>query len=214
MPTKTKTPAAKPATTQEKPAAAPNAREHNPERYAAFVDAVRAEANDRLERYMKAFIQDGLPEEKQFMNDVFMDWEGGYVTGVKGHGEHEVPLFSAIQSKLDGMHLVPVESMAMVAEVNQFITDKIASGWQREKPNTQYWQESEEQIRKRLTALLNRQVQYFFLRCKRTDLIFMIDILEQWEMLTDNAEFWDKTKYPLAAAAELHLDVMKRRRES
>jgi hypothetical protein len=45
---------------------------------------------------------------------------------------------------------------------------------------------SEEQIRERLTALVARQVQFFVHRCKRTDLNFMIDLLEQWETLTDN----------------------------
>lgn len=201
--------AVKAATTQEKPAAAPITRNHNPERYAAFVEAVRKGVDDRLERYIKDFIMNGLPEEKRFLNEVFMGWESG-CRGVRGHGEHEIPLFSAIQQELDGMHLVPVDSDAMVGEVEKFITDKIASGW-KEPVRSAWGRETDEEIKERLRTLLARQSQFFASRCKRTDLIFMIDLLEQWEALTDNDEFWQETEYPLAAAAELHLDVMKRR---
>jgi hypothetical protein len=44
----------------------------------------------------------------------------------------------------------------------------------------------------------------------RFPMIANTDKIAAWETLTDNVEFWQKTEYPLAAAAEIHLDVMKR----
>ena len=203
-----------PATSEKSSEVQPNAapvRIHNPERYAAFVEAEREAVNSRLEEYFEGFIKDGLAEEKNFLVEVFSWWESGFGHGaVRSYGEREIPLFSAIQDRLNGMHLVQVESEEMVREVEEFITAKLEAGW-KAKPRPTYRPESDEAIKERLRILLTRQVQYFSMRCKRADLIFMIDMLEQWEALTDNAEFWAKTEKPLAAAAELHLTVSKRR---
>jgi hypothetical protein len=77
------------------------------------------------------------------------------------------------------MHLVPVESSAMVREVERFITDKIAAGWKKPERRAGLGAESDQEIKDRLRTLISRQMQFFTLRCKRTDLIFMIDLLEQ-----------------------------------
>jgi hypothetical protein len=210
MPKTNTTTADKTAPTKETPAPV---RPTNPARYAAFVEAERAAVNGRLEGYFKDFIKNGLSEEKHFLTEVFTWRESGFGnSGVKAHGEHEIPLFSAIQDRLDGMHLVPVDSAAMVFEVEKFITDKLAAGWKEPvKDYSACGRQTEEVISERLRGLVARQVQFFASRCKQRDLNFMIDLLEQWETLTDDDEFWKNTKEPLAAAAEIHLDVMKRR---
>jgi hypothetical protein len=107
--------------------------------------------------------------------------------GVKSYGEHEIPLFSAIQD--------PPQRDAPR-------TGRLGGNGARGP--------SEDQIKERVTGLVARQFQFFAHRCKHTDLTFMIDLLEQWETLTDNEEFWQKTEHPLAAA-EIHLAAMKRR---
>ena len=144
------------------------------------------------------------------MTEVLCWWDSGFGHGgTKSYGEREIPLFSAIQDRLNGMHLVPVDSEEMVREVEEFITAKLEAGWKA--PKRDWARPTEEQIKERLTGLVARQVQFFAHRCKQTDLTFMIDLLEQWETLTDNEEFWQKTEHPLAAAAEIHLAAMKRR---
>lgn len=93
--------------------------------------------------------------------------------------------------------------------MEDFLKNGLA-GWKAPKQDFSK-RETDDAIEARLTALVGRQVDYFTSRCKRTDLIFLIDLLEQWESLTDNDTFWENTKYPLAAAAEIQLDVMRRR---
>jgi hypothetical protein len=183
-----------------------------PDRFADFVLATRRAVNERLEGYFKDFIEDGLPEEKGFLNEVFCMREGGFGNkGVKAFGQHEVPLFSAIQDQLDGRRLVPVESDEMVLEVEKFITDKIAAGWKEPKRSYGRPRETEDEICARMTKLVTRQFELFTSRCKRADLSLVSDLLEQWEALTDNPEFWKNTEYPLAAAIEIQLDVFRRR---
>jgi hypothetical protein len=196
------------------PAAAP-VRKHNPERYAAFVEAERAAVNKRLQKHFDALLEVGMAEEKLFLIEVLDWWDSGFGhtdSGTKPYGVHEIPLFSAIQDRLNGMHLVTVDSKQMVDEVEKFITAKLEAGWQ-DPGRTPYSPQPNEEVDKRLKTLLVRQVQYFSSRCKRSDMMVLSDLIEQWETLTDNDEFWQKTEYPLAAAMELHLEVMKRRRE-
>jgi hypothetical protein len=207
--TKTATRAALAAVTESNPVAA------KPNRFAAFIEAARRSVNDTLEGLMEEFRETGLPKEKHFLIEVLQTWEStSSRRGVKAYAQQEVPLFSAIQYQLDGMSLIPVASSAMVREVEQFITDKIAAGWKEPKTNlSPSPRETDQEIRDRIAKVVARQMQLFASHCKRSDLIFMSDLLEQWESLTDNPEFWKNTEYPLAAAAEVEIDTLRRRDE-
>lgn len=180
-----------------------------PEKFSGFAEKWREAVDSRLTGYLKDFVKDAMPEEKAFMIEVLSTWESRHGRPIRGFQEHDLPLLSAISLELNGDLLVPVESEEMMLAVEAFITETLASG--RKLPKREYvCNLPAEDGDARIRRLLLRHVDYFTHECRREDMNFLSDVLEQWEAIVNNKGLRDGTPHHMAAAAEIHLELLRR----
>lgn len=99
----------------------------------------------------------------------------------------------------------------MVREVEEFITAKLTADWKEPKRDYTYgYCEDPKEGDARIRQLLLRHVDHVTHKCRREDMNFLSDVLEQWEAIMDNEDLRDGTPHRMAAAAEIHLDVIRR----
>ncbi len=205
MPSKARSVSKKAAANRPPVAATPNPQPEpcSPSEFSTFAKEWREKVNKELQGYFNGFLDDGTPEEKAFLNETFLIWEGQHgKPGVRSFKDHEVPLFTALSEAVNGRYMVSVDSREMQEEVENFITKKLEAGWKQPKQSYS-WREPEDVTMARIRKLLLRHVDYFSYNCRQEDMNFLIDALEQWETIVNNAELNKGTKHHMAAAAEI-----------
>lgn len=186
-----------------------------PIRFSEFATKWREQVNENLSSDLKDFVETALPEEKAFLQEALTNWRSGSSgKPVRGFQEHELPFLTALSETLNGELLVAVDSSEMVREVEQFITAKLASGWKVPKLDYGAWRnDTKEAVMERLRRLLMHHVDYLSYNCRQEDMNFLIDLLDQWETIVKNVPLDTLGPQRMAAAAEIHLEVLRRREE-
>jgi hypothetical protein len=163
--------------------------------------AVRAESQHNLDYYWKQFAQKAWPEERQFMLAILNEWSnngGGYDR--MGGLDAEVPLYSAVQEQIDGMHALPIDRDD-IHEVNKLLLELRTRRQRGEKKEQQLQSEILERWRRDLRASFEN----FMVNGTPDEHRFLNRVLYEWEFYMDKAED-SRPDFPIGSAAAHEVD--------
>jgi hypothetical protein len=165
-------------------------------------------AKDELEGNLERFVERSSMEEKRFINAVLVDWGSINFGRPRDLGEYEVPIYSAVQLNIDGLHCLAIPDDDMIPRIEEFIAALERKSWRAKHRSDWPNKESSAAIRDRFAHSFRTDVEMFAREAGLPSLRFMRDILVRWSEIAHDPE-GIKVLNALAAAVEMELNALR-----